>query len=75
MKKYKAIIDSMTPEERENGSVLSNSSRIKRISRGSGCSEKEVRELISDFNKMKKLYKMMKSDRNVRKQFSKFMPK
>lgn len=75
MKKYKAIIDSMTPEERNNGSILSNSGRIKRISRGSGCSEKEVRELISDFNKMKKLYRMMKSDRNVRKQFSKFMPK
>ena len=34
-----------------------------------------MRELISDFNKMKKLYKMMKNDRNIRKQFSKFMPK
>jgi signal recognition particle subunit SRP54 len=75
MKRYKAIIDSMTQEERENGSLLGNSGRIKRIARGSGSSEKEVKELISDFNKMKKLYKMMKSDRNVRKQFSKFMPK
>ncbi len=75
MKRYKAIIDSMTHMEREDGSLLSNSGRIKRIARGSGSTEKEVRELISDFNKMKKMYKLMKNDRNVRKQFSKFMPK
>jgi signal recognition particle subunit SRP54 len=75
MKRYKAIIDSMTQMEREDGSLLSNSGRIKRIARGSGSTEKEVRELISDFNKMKKMYKLMKNDRNVRKQFSKFMPK
>lgn len=75
MKRYKAIIDSMTQEEREDGSLLSNASRIKRIAKGSGSTEKDVRDLINDFNKMKKLYKMMKNDRNVRKQFSKFMPK
>ncbi len=75
MRKYKAIIDSMTEEERDNGSLLNNSSRIKRIAKGSASTEKEVRELISDFNKMKKLYNMMKSDRNVRKQFGRFMPK
>jgi signal recognition particle subunit SRP54 len=75
LKKYKAIIDSMTVQERENGSLLSASSRIKRIARGSGTTEKEVREMIADFNRMKKLYGMMKNDRNIRKQFSKFMPK
>jgi len=31
--------------------------------------------MIADFNRMKKLYGMMKNDRNIRKQFSKFMPK
>jgi signal recognition particle GTPase len=30
----------MTQEERENGSLLGNSGRIKRIARGSGSSEK-----------------------------------
>ena len=75
MKRYKAIIDSMTREEREDGSLLNNTGRIKRIAKGSGSTEKEVRGLISDFNKMKKFYSMMKSDRNVRKQFSRFMPK
>ncbi len=75
MKRYKAIIDSMTQSEREDGTLLSNSARIKRIAKGSGSTEKEVRSLISDFNKMKKMFSMMKNDRNVRKQFSKFMPK
>jgi signal recognition particle subunit SRP54 len=75
MKKYKVIIDSMTEEERDDASLLNNASRIKRIAKGSNSTEKEVRELISDFNKMKKLFNMMQNDRNVRKQFSKFMPK
>ncbi len=75
LKKYKSIIDSMTSQEREDGSLLGNAARIKRIARGSGSTEKEVKEMIADFNKMKKLFGMMKNDRNVRKQFSKFMPK
>ncbi len=75
MKKYKSIIDSMTVKERDDASLLNNSERVRRIAKGSGATEKEVRELISDFNKMKKFYNMMKNDRNVRKQFSKFMPK
>ncbi|VVB77234.1 Signal recognition particle 54 kDa protein [uncultured archaeon] len=75
IKKYKSIIDSMTKEERENGSLLSSSSRIKRIAIGSGTTEKQVRDLISDFNKMKKVYSRFKTDRNMRKQFSRFMPK
>lgn len=75
LKRYKSIIDSMTPQEREEGSLISQSNRIKRIASGSGSTEKEVREMIADFNKMKKMYKLMKNDRNVRKQFSKFMPK
>ena len=75
IKRYKAIIDSMTPQERENGALLNSTSRIRRIAQGSGSTEKEVRDLISDFNKMKKLYSKFKTDRNMRKQLSKFMPK
>ena len=75
IKKYKSIIDSMTKKEREDGSLLSSSSRIKRIAMGSGSTEKDVRDLVSDFNKMKRLYGRFKNDRNLRKQFSKFMPK
>ncbi|MDE1874060.1 MAG: signal recognition particle receptor subunit alpha [Candidatus Micrarchaeota archaeon] len=75
LNRYRSIIDSMTPQEREEGSLLGQSGRIKRIAKGSGSTEKEVREMIADFNKMRKLFGMMKNDRNVRKQFSKFMPK
>jgi signal recognition particle subunit SRP54 len=58
MKKYKYIIQSMTKQEKENPEIIS-SSRIKRIARGSGRSESEVRELLSQYNKMKKLMKTL----------------
>jgi len=58
MKHYKYIIQSMTKEERENPEII-NSSRIKRISRGSGRPEAEVRELLDQYNKMKKLLKSL----------------
>jgi signal recognition particle subunit SRP54 len=48
----------MTKEERENPEII-NTSRIKRISRGSGRTESEVRELLDHYNKMKKLMKML----------------
>ena len=73
--KYKTIIDSMTPEEREDPGLLSNSKRVSRIAKGSGTAEKDVRELINDYNKMKKMYSMFKNDRNLRKNISKFMKK
>lgn len=71
--KYKAIIGSMTPGERQDGALLKEQGRIARIARGSGTSEREVRMLMSDFNKMKKMYEMFKNDRNVKKNLSKFM--
>ncbi|MEM5794481.1 MAG: signal recognition particle receptor subunit alpha [Candidatus Aenigmatarchaeota archaeon] len=56
LKSYKYIIDSMTKEERENPEII-NSSRISRIAKGSGRPEAEVRELLSQYEKMKKLLK------------------
>ncbi len=73
LEKYKAIIASMTDEERDNDKIIHNPSRIKRIAKGSGRTEKEVHELLSDFNKMKKMFGMVKNDRGLRKRFSKFM--
>jgi signal recognition particle subunit SRP54 len=57
MKKFKFIIQSMTKEERENPEII-NASRIKRIAKGSGTSEAEVRELLTQYNQMKKILKM-----------------
>ena len=57
MKRTKAIVQSMTVEERRNPSIL-NASRKKRIARGSGTSVQDVNRLIKQFNEMKKMMKM-----------------
>jgi signal recognition particle subunit SRP54 len=59
VKVYKSIIQSMTKEERENPDVI-NSSRLKRIARGSGRTEKDVRELLSRYKQTKNLMKASK---------------
>ena len=53
----KAIVQSMTIEERRNPSIL-NASRKKRIARGSGTSVQDVNRLIKQFGEMKKMMKM-----------------
>jgi len=58
MKKYKYIIDSMTPEEKKDADLI-HSSRIKRIAKGSGTSQKDVRDLIKQYKQTKKLMKKM----------------
>jgi len=57
-KGVEAIIHSMTPKERRNPSII-NSSRKKRIARGSGKSVTEVNQLLKQFNQMAKMMKMM----------------
>lgn len=56
MKKWKYIIQSMTPKERKEPEII-DESRIKRIAKGSGTSEEEVRNLISQYFKVKKMMK------------------
>jgi signal recognition particle subunit SRP54 len=58
MKHFKFIIQSMTKKEKENPDSI-DSSRIKRIAKGSGRPEPEVRELLDQYGKMKKMMKMM----------------
>jgi len=50
----KAIIQSMTPNERQDPAIL-NVSRKKRIAKGSGRSLQEVNRLMKQFNDMKKI--------------------
>lgn len=52
----KAIIQSMTPNERQDPAIL-NVSRKKRIAKGSGRSLQEVNRLMKQFNDMKKMMK------------------
>ncbi|RLJ09565.1 MAG: signal recognition particle protein Srp19, partial [Candidatus Aenigmatarchaeota archaeon] len=60
MKKWEHIVKSMTPEERENPDII-NFSRVKRIARGSGTSESEVRNLLKNYKQVRKLMKMTKT--------------
>lgn len=57
MKHFKHIMQSMTKIEKENPGIV-NASRIKRIAKGSGRPESEVRELLDQYEKMKKMMKM-----------------
>jgi len=62
LKRFKVIMQSMTPEELENPRLL-NSSRIKRIARGSGTSEAEVKELLRQYELMRKLIRQLAKGR------------
>ncbi|MCD6417238.1 signal recognition particle protein [bacterium] len=57
-----AIINSMTPEERENPDII-NGSRRKRIARGSGTSVQQVNRLLKEFVAMQQMFKKMKKGR------------
>ena len=57
-KSIEAIIYSMTPQERENPSIL-NGTRRKRIAMGSGTSVVEVNRLVKQFEETAKMMRMM----------------
>ena len=57
-KNIEAIIQSMTPKEREHPEVL-NTSRRQRIAKGSGTNIQEVNKLIKQFDQMRKMMKIV----------------
>ena len=57
-KNIEAIIQSMTPNERENPAIL-NGGRRKRIADGSGTNIVEVNKLLKQFEDMRKMMRMM----------------
>lgn len=56
LKRFRVIMQSMTPGELENPRLL-NASRMRRIARGSGTSEADVKELLRQYELMRKLIK------------------
>ncbi|MET3575266.1 signal recognition particle protein [Bhargavaea ullalensis] len=58
MGRVEAVIKSMTTAEKTNPEII-NSSRKKRIARGSGTSIQEVNRLLKQFEEMKKMMKQM----------------
>jgi len=62
--KWRVIIQSMRPEEKENPKVF-NSSRVRRVARGSGTTEKDVKELLKQYVMMRKMMKMFKRKKKL----------
>jgi signal recognition particle subunit SRP54 len=56
--RVEAIINSMTPHERDHHDVI-NGSRRKRIANGSGTSVQEVNQLLRQYSQMRKMFKTM----------------
>ncbi|MBS3100990.1 signal recognition particle protein Srp54 [Candidatus Woesearchaeota archaeon] len=71
LKKWKVAMNSFTKEELEDPEIV-DSSRIERISRGSGIPASEVRELLKQYRQSKKMVKMFKGSKG---DMSKFMKK
>jgi signal recognition particle subunit SRP54 len=59
MDAWRVMIQSMTKDEVEEPKTI-DSSRARRIARGSGRTEKEVKELVNQYTMMKKMMKSMK---------------
>jgi signal recognition particle subunit SRP54 len=63
-----ALIDSMTPDERNRPEILSGS-RKKRVAKGSGRSVPELNQLLKQFAQMKKMMKQLQAARGGGKGF------
>ncbi len=61
-KGIEALIQAMTPEERTKPEILNNS-RKQRIVRGSGRSIQELNKLLTQFNQMRQMMKMMNNNK------------
>ena len=72
LEKFRVVMDSMTQEEKDDPLVL-KSSRIRRIARGSGCEEKDVKDLLTQWNRSKKMMRGIKGDRRFRRQMQSMM--
>jgi signal recognition particle subunit SRP54 len=57
MKKWKFIIESMTKQEKDDPEII-DASRIKRIAKGSGSSESDVKDLMKYYEQTRKMIKM-----------------
>ncbi len=64
IERTKAIIRSMTPEERRKPELL-NASRRRRISAGSGCTIQEVNQLIKQYEQTNQMMKQMRGGKGM----------
>ena len=72
LERFKVIMDSMTSYEKDEPQIL-KAERIRRIAKGSGVNEKDVRELLAQWNRSRKMMKGIKGNRQLRKQMKSMM--
>ncbi|MEK6957919.1 MAG: signal recognition particle receptor subunit alpha [archaeon] len=60
LNKFGHIMDSMTQKEKRDPEIM-NKSRIARIAKGSGTKQEEVRELLKNFKRMKKMFSQFRN--------------
>lgn len=78
LKRMEAVIQSMTPRERSDPTII-NASRRRRIARGSGADPSDVSQLVKSFEPMRNMMKAMTGQKSLMgrlrmgTQFSKMM--
>jgi len=70
METFRAVMDSMTDEELDNPSRV-GPSEIRRIARGSGTSEEDVRELLEYYNTMEQTMNQLGGGRDMERMMQK----
>jgi len=74
LKKFESMINSMTKAEKKNAKLIRQQpNRVARIASGSGCSEKDVREFLSQFEKMEKMMNQFQKNRGFRKKIEQML--
>ena len=70
LQKFRIIMDSMTDDEMNDPSIV-RASRIKRIAKGAGVENRNVKELLKYYNMTKKMMKGFSGNRKMRKNLMK----
>ena len=70
LKHFESIVYSMTPAERKNPQLMKHATRQARVAKGSGVNEKEVRDLVKNFENVQKMMKMMRGNRGMMKKLA-----
>jgi len=74
LKKFECIISSMTAAEREDAELVRKSrTRIERIAAGSGTKPEDVRDLLTQFERVNGMFSQFKKNRGFRKKMEKMM--
>lgn len=63
-KKIEVIIQSMTPQERNNPDLI-NTSRKKRLAKGTGLTMQEINQFMTQFNQMRMVMKSMSDMKGI----------